>query len=38
LIARILSAENELTVAAKRTRVRGVRAALEDAPAKTPGE
>jgi DNA-binding PadR family transcriptional regulator len=38
LIARVLSAENELTVAAKRTWVRGVRAALEDAAAKTSSE
>jgi DNA-binding PadR family transcriptional regulator len=35
LIARILSAENELTVAAKRTWVQQLRAALEDAAAKT---
>jgi DNA-binding PadR family transcriptional regulator len=36
LIARILSAENELTVAAKRTWVRGVRAALQDGRAGDP--
>jgi DNA-binding PadR family transcriptional regulator len=38
LITRILPAENELTLAAKRTWVRGARAALEDVAAKTSSE
>ncbi|HEV2924436.1 MAG TPA: helix-turn-helix transcriptional regulator [Solirubrobacteraceae bacterium] len=38
LIARILPAGNELTVAARRTWMRQARAQLEDIAAKTPGE